>query len=149
MPITSRVQVHDDFGRISELVDRETIRSLDQAAEAGLQVATSRAHTANGKQVSTFQLIPAHGTADGFASGIRANNPLWRIYDKGTLGKRRGALKGRNRRKDTWAVRPGKADREGYEASRGDISGKGIPPADISNPARTAGRKTLIAALRR
>ena len=115
--------------------------------KAAAAVANEKAHTEAGKEISTFQTIPAHGTANGFASGIKGRNPLWRIYDKGTLGKRTAALKGRNRRKDTWTVKRGGSE---YEARRrSDTSGKGISARNISNAARTAGRKALTAALRR
>ena len=144
--ITSTVQAHDQFGRVDAILDQELVRSLNIAARAAAAVAEERARTANGKQISTFQTIAAHGTANGYASGVKGRNPLWRVYDKGTLGKRSAGLKGRNRRKGTWTV-----NRRGseYQAHRRDTAGKGIAGLNISNAARTAGRKTLIAAIRR
>lgn len=145
--ITSTVKVLDDFGRIDEMIDRKTVAALNDAAHAAAGVAEEKAHTESGKEISTFDVIPAHGTGNGFASGIKGRNPLWRIYDKGTLGKRTAALKGRNRRKDTWTVKRAGSE---YEARRrSDTSGKGISARNISNAARTAGRKALTAALRR
>jgi hypothetical protein len=146
--ITSTVKTHDQLGRIDELLDRKTTSALNTAARAAAAVADERAHTEAGKQISTFQVIPAHGTANGFASGIKGRNPLWRVYDKGTLGKRRAQLKGRNRRKTSWTVKRNGSE---YEAHRNPdaLNGKGISARNISNAARTAGRKALITSLRR
>lgn len=144
--ITSSVKVLDQgVGALQAEIDRRTVTALNAAAREGARVANERAKTTNGKQVGMFQVIPAAGSWDGFSAGIKSYNPLWRIYDKGTLGKRTAALK-KPRRKTTWEVKRAK-DAAAYQAQRGDVGGKGIDPAHISNAARTAGRKTLIQVL--
>lgn len=145
--ITSRVSLHDEgFARLDAEIDRRTIDALNAAAADGARVANERAKTKNGKQVGMFHVVPAYGSYDGFAAGIKSHNPLWRIFDKGTLGKRRAATK--RPRKTSWEVARAE-DSQPYEAHRGDIDGKGIDPSHISNAARTAGRKTLLGTLRR
>lgn len=144
--ITSSVKVLDQgVGALQSEIDRRTVTALNAAAREGARVANERAKTTNGKQIGVFQVIPASGSWDGFSSGIKSYNPLWRIYDKGTLGKRTAALK-KPRRKTSWQVTRAK-DSAPYEAHRGDVDGKGIGPSHISNRARTAGRRTLIQTL--
>lgn len=140
--ITSRVSAIDDFGRVIDEVERRSTRALNDAARAAAQTFEERAAGIPGSEIT---VIPAHGTHNGFAAGIRARGPLWRIFDKGSLGKRTARLK-RNRRKDSWTVKRGDGE---HTADRRDVDGKGIAARNISNPARTAGRKALIRGIRR
>lgn len=142
--ITSEVRIFDHFARIDAAIEEKTRRALNAAARRGQAVANEKAGN-----VGPFDIKPAHPIFQGFASGIRGRNPLWRIFDHGSLGKRRRGLK-RDRRKSSWTVHRevgGVGHVQEYEAHRQDVSGKGITPRDISNPARRAGRKELIARL--
>lgn len=138
--ITSTIRTFDYLPRLTLELERRTVRALNAAAAAGAAVANERA-----TGITSFSVIPAERGPEGFVSAIRARNPIWRVFDKGSLGKRTARLK-RDRRKDSWQV-----TRRGttYTAHRGDIDGKGIAPRSISNPARTAGRAALLAAIRR
>jgi hypothetical protein len=133
--ITSTIRTFDHFPQLTAEIEARTVRALDHAASAGAAVAN-----AAGERISTFIVVPAHPTGQGFASGIRARNPLWRIFDKGSLGKRHARLK-KDRRMDEWMVNRGGSP---YTASRGDTTGKGVEPRNISTPARTAGRRALL-----
>lgn len=135
--IKSTVKVFQDFPRITALIEARTIEACDAAAEAGVAVARERA-----AGVSDVEIVPTRPTVNGYASGIKFEKFIWRFFDKGTLGKHVGKLK-RNRR-ETWTVNRDNP----YVAHRGDIQGKGIAPRRISSPARTAGRRALIARLR-
>lgn len=142
--IRSRVVVHDNrfLERVDERVQQLAKRAVAAAADAAAPVATRQAQ---GK--STYRTTRVKGTGDGYEAGIKANNPLARIYDKGSLGKRKGALK-RDRRKQSWQVTQ---KRRAYEAHRNPEtltdSSKGVAPLDILAPARRAGRKAMKAAL--
>ena len=138
--ITSRIRTFETFPQLTAHVEELTMRALAQAAEAGKAAADERA-----QGITEFSVVVPRRTADGFASGIRARNPIWRVFDKGSLGKRTARLKRPNLRKDSWKV-----SRRGstYEAHRGDTAGEGVAPRTISNPARTAGRRALLAAIR-
>lgn len=143
--ITSTIKTFERFPELTAEVEALTLRALEEAAKDGQAVADERADG-----VTTFNVIPAHRTATGFASGLRARNSIWRVFDKGSLGKRGARLKRPNLRAAAWTVRPGESNRSGpYTAHRGDVEGKGIAARQISNPARTAGRHALIEALRR
>jgi hypothetical protein len=141
--ITSTVKTFDMFPELTVRIEELELHALNEAAKTAAAVASERA-----TGITEFHPIPAGRTAEGYASGIRAKNPIWRVFDKGSLAKRTVPLK-RDRRKAEWPVRPGKADRSGYEAHRRTPISGGVDPKDISNPARRAGRKALIAALRR
>lgn len=134
--ITSTIRTFDHFPQLTAEIEARTIRALDEAATAGAAVANA----ASERIRTTFSVIPAQASVDGFASGIKARNPIWRVFDKGSLGKRHARLK-QDRRKDVWPV-----DRRGseYTAHRGDTTGKGIEPYNISTPARAAGRRALL-----
>jgi hypothetical protein len=138
--ITSSINVHENFGAVDAAVDEITKRALNAAAAAGSAAAEQQAGN-----VADWKAIPAHGTATGFASGIKADTPLWRVYDKGSLGKRTARLK-QDRRKPEWQVNRGTNP---YTARRRSTSTGGVAGRNISNPARTAGRKALKAALTR
>lgn len=137
--ITSTVVVHDRGNTINQLLDRKIVRALNAAAVAAANVANEKSGN-----VGDWAVVPAHGTFNGYESGIRADSPLWHVFDKGSLGKRTARLK-QNRRKAEWRVVRRGANP--YVAHRRDIQGKGVDARHISNPARTAGRKALKAAL--
>lgn len=143
MAYVSRITLHDYFDRITDAVERKTLDALNAAAVAGAAEANRRAAAIGATH--SFNVIAAAGSFDGYASGIKAGTPLWRVFDKGSLGKRGSTpLKGRNRRKPEWPVRQA---RRTYVAQRHDEAltspDKGLSALDISNPARTAGRKAL------
>jgi hypothetical protein len=146
--ITSSVNSYDFFDRFTEQIERRTLHALNEAARQGAIVADRQSV---GLHSLTWRVILGHGTEDGWASAIKAKHPLWHIYDFGSLGKRGRTLKGNDRRKDSWTVR--KRGINPYVAHRHPETltdpDKGIKGRTISNPARTAGRKALIAALRR
>lgn len=136
--IRSTVTLTDRFPEITTEIRRRTIAALDAAAVAGAQEGDRRANTP--KPIARFTVIPAHPTHEGFAAGVKVG-PLARIFDKGSLGKRRGALK-RDRRQPEWEVNRGANP---YTARRhSDLEGKGVAPRHIFNAARTAGRKQLL-----
>lgn len=139
--ITSTVQVHDSFGEINVAIDRKTVRGLNDAARAAADVAEQKSGN-----IAEWNVIPAHGTANGFASGIKASNPLPNVFDKGSLGKRTARLKDPRRKEDWRVVRKGSNP---YTAHRRDVAGKGVAARNIRNPARTAGRKILNASVAR
>lgn len=140
--ITSRVSAIDGFGKLIADVERRATRGLNDAAHVA---AATFAERASGIPGSDPVVIPAQGIHDGFRSGIRARGPLWRVFDKGSLGKRTSQLKRPGQRKQTWTVRRGGTE---YQAHRHDTDGKGIRARDISNPARAAGRRILIRSIR-
>lgn len=144
--IKANVDVRNEFGKVTESMRRQSLQALAQAAEAGKQTAERQARTEAGHQVSTFWVVHPHGDADGFASGIRHKNPLANIYDKGSLGKRTARLKNPGRRKQAWPVQRKNANP--YTAHRQETLG-GVAPLNIYNQARAAGRRALLAALRR
>lgn len=141
--IGSSVRIRDDFGELTAAVDRQTIDALNAAAAAGRAVAQER--SAGTGSDTEWTIIPAHATHEGFAAGIRARTPTWRIFNKGSLGKRTAALKQPGRRKEFWEVKRGA---NVYTANRGDVTDKGVAAKNISNPARTAGRRTLLERIR-
>lgn len=137
--ITSTVRSFDYFAEFTDEIEARTLAALEEAAGAARSVADERA-----QGISTFSVVEPHRVAEGWASGISGANKKWRIFDKGSLGKRTAKLK-RDRRKDSWPV-----SRRGstYEAHRRDVTGKGIAARNISNPARLAGRKKLLSGIR-
>jgi hypothetical protein len=139
--ITSTVKTFERFPELTAAIEALTLRALDAAAHAGQAVADDRA-----SGITTFSIVPAQRSLEGFSAGIRAHNSIWRVFDKGSLGKRTARLKRPGLRKTDWNV-----ERRGsvYTAHRGDVSGKGVDARTISNPARTAGRHALLAALTR
>lgn len=137
--ISSTITVFENLDGVNDAVDALTKRALDAAARAGAQAAEEK--TGN---VGDWRVLPARGTYNGFASGIKADTPLWRVFDKGSLGKRTARLKD-SRRKPEWQVNRGTNP---YVAHRRSSDG-GVAARNISNPARTAGRKALKAALTR
>lgn len=138
--ISSTINVHENIGAIDAAIDRITKRALNAAAHAAAAAANQK--TGN---VADWTTVPARGTSNGFASGIKADTPIWRVYDKGSLGKRTAKLK-KDRRKPEWQVNRGANP---YTAHRRSTTTGGVAARNISNPARTAGRKALKAALHR
>jgi hypothetical protein len=144
--ITGRVTVTDHLD--------EFVAGLEIKVQAALaSSATVMASVANRESTKinvTWNPTRVVGTHDGFRVGIVASNPLWRIFDKGSLGKRKTQLKGRNRRKGSWQV---VQRHRSYVAHRhvevlSDTS-KGVSALDITNPARRIGRQNLINEIRR
>lgn len=135
--IRATVKVFQDFPLVTAEIEYRTLQALNQAAEDGGAVANLQAGNIGG-----VKTIPAHTTAEGAVSGIKFDNWLWRIFDKGSLGKHVGKLQ-RNRQESWTVTRNGNP----YVAYRGDVTGEGVDPRNISNPARAAGKKALIAGI--
>lgn len=142
--INAHVTFEDHFDRLDEEIERKVLVALDEGARAMAGVATSR-----GEGIAQFHVLPARRTLSGWAAAVSADNKKFRIFDKGSLGKRHVHLKGHDRRKDTWPVRPGEADRDGYEAHRRHTDTGGVEGRNITGPAKLAGLKALVAALGR
>lgn len=139
--ITARVNVEDHFAVITEEIELRTIAALNAAAEEAAIVADKQAN--HPKPIAHFTVLSARNVGDGYRSGVKAG-PLTRIFDKGSLGKHRGALK-RARAKPEWEVKRGTNP---YTARRhDDLAGEGIAPRNILNPARKAGRAVLLGRL--
>jgi len=144
--IRATVDVRDDFHKVTDAMRHKSIQALEQAAQAGHVAAQEAARTEAGKTVSSFFVVHPTGTHEGFVAGLKAKNRLINIYEKGSLGKRQAALKNPGRRKPLWEVKRGTNP---YVAHRGDTTGEGIAPLHILTRARAAGRRALLAALRR
>jgi hypothetical protein len=142
--INAHVTFEDHFDRLDEQIERRVLEALDEGAAVMAAVATEKAGN-----VSSFNPMPARRTLSGWASAVSATNKKFRIFDKGSLGKRHVHLKGADRRKDSWPVRPGQANRTSYEAHREHLDTGGVEARNISNPAKLAGLKALRAALGR
>lgn len=134
--IKSTIRTFDTLPHLTDRMLEKTRDAVDAAAEAGQEVAEEQA-----RGISTFDVIPAHDVVEGIAAGIHANNPLFRIFDKGSLGKRTARLKRPESRKEQWKVERRSSV---YEAHRGNVEGKGITARQITAPARLAGRRKLI-----
>lgn len=144
--IRATVQLEDHFAVVDETVKRRSLQALENAAQAGAREATERARTEAGHTISTFRVVHPRADGSGYVSGIKANNRLLNIFDKGSLGKRTARLKNPGRRKPFWDVNRGANP---YVAHRGETEGEGIAPLRITTRARAAGRRALLAALRR
>jgi hypothetical protein len=141
MSATARVSTFTFFPELTAQIEARTIRALEAAAATGKAVAEERANTP--KPIAHFETVEVHSIGDGYASGLRAG-PLTRIFDKGSLGQHTGELK--RGRTPSWETSRGSNP---YTAHRSDdLSGKGVSPRRIINPARLAGRKALIAGIR-
>lgn len=125
------------FDRLEQKLRQEAPRRVYQAASAASRVAN-----AQGGNTAGFRPGRVRGTHEGFECGI-AGRYISVIFNKGSLGKRRGALK-RNRRKESWTVHRRGSE---YEAHRNPEtltdSSKGVAARNILNPARQAGRRIL------
>lgn len=144
--LRATVDVRDNFQAVTDAIRRKSAQAVEDAAQAGHIAAQERAQTDDGKTITTFFVVHPTGTIDGFVTGIKAKNRLLNIFEKGSLGKRTAALKNPGRRKDFWNVNRGTNP---YVAHRGDTTGEGIAPRHILTYARAAGRRALLAALRR
>lgn len=147
MAVQTRVNILDHFDRVDEYVVRKTLVALDKAAAAGLAEAKRK----QGDIDFGWEVIQPAGDFNGFSAGIRARNRLVNVFDHGSLGARKGRkLKQAGRRKPSWTV---KQKRRTYEAHRHPEAltetDKGINARDVTNPARTAGRRSLLLELRR
>jgi hypothetical protein len=138
--INARVTYEDHFDKFTEQIEQRIMAALNEGAVAMAEVASSRS-----QGITEFSPMRARKTLSGYASGASARNPIWRVFDKGSLGNRHVRLK-KDRRKDSWQV-----TRRGttYTAHRQSTSTGGVQARNISNPAKLAGLKTLIAALGR
>lgn len=136
--IRSTVNAFPHFGELAAKIERRSIQALEQAAHAGAQAANQQA-----SGITDFHVTTVDRDFAGYTVGIRAKNPIWRVFDKGSLGNRVARLK-RERRKDSWQV-----TRKGttYTAHRRSTDTGGVKARNISNPARTAGRRALLAAI--
>lgn len=141
--LTARVTFEDHFDRLDEEIERRVLLALNEGAAVMAEVATGKA-----EGVTDFHVLRARRTLSGWAAAVSAANPIWRVFDKGSLGERRVRLK-RDRRKESWPVRPGNSNRAGYEAHRQHTDTGGVAPRNISGPAKLAGLKALLAALGR
>lgn len=148
--IRSKVQVVNNFGRVTEAVNELARAAVDAAAAAAAPVADSTSSID-----LDLAVVAARGDIDGYSAGIRSRRktsnegqttPIALFFDKGTLGKRKKPLKQPGRREESWPVKRGKA---GYTAHRGDVDGKGIAPEGFFGKARAAGRRAMVAALQR
>lgn len=145
--VTSRVDIRDHFDKVTKLVEKKTLRALDEAARVGQQTARKE------QKIRDFEpeVIPAAGDWNGFSSGVRFRDRFINVYDHGSLGARGGRkVKQPGRRKETWPV---KQKHRTYTAHRHPEAlteaDKGIKPLRITTPARTAGRRALLNAIRR
>lgn len=138
--IRAHITFEDHFDRLDEEIDLRVLAALNEGAAVMAGVANAKAGN-----VATFTPMPARRTLSGWASAVHASNPIWRVFDKGSLGNRHVRLK-KERRKDSWQV-----TRRGttYTAHRQSTSTGGVQPRNISNPAKLAGLKALLAALGR
>lgn len=138
--INAHIDFEDHFDRLDARIEARVLAALDEGARA---MAAKANQQAQGK--FHFSVIPGRRTLSGWAAAISADNKKWRIFDKGSLGERHVRLK-RDRRKEAWKV-----SRRGseYTAHRQHLDTGGVQPLNISNPAKLAGLKALIAALGR
>lgn len=133
----------DGFAVVERRMEQKARQAVDAAAHAAAKVAEQQA-----SGISEFRVLPARGTHEGFVSGVKALNPLVRIFDKGSLGKRRGRLK-RDRRKDSWKVTRKGTTYTAHRKPEALTGSTGVQARNIFGPARAAGRKALKAALHR
>jgi hypothetical protein len=148
--IRSKVQVVNNFAKVTAAVDKLALESVAAAADAALPVAEA------GSSIDLkLEVVPAQGDIDGYSAGIRSrkttSNPgettkVALFFDQGTLGKRKKQLKQPGRREESWHVKRGNSS---YTAHRSDVEGKGIAPEGFFGKARSAGRTALVRTLSR
>jgi hypothetical protein len=148
--IRSKVQVVNNFAKVTAAVDKLALEAVAAAADAALPVAEA------GSSIDLkLEVVPAQGDIDGYSAGIRSRKytsnpdqttPIALFFDKGTLGKRKKPLKQPGRREESWQVKRGSS---AYTAHRGDVEGKGLPPEGFFGKARSAGRAALLRTLSR
>lgn len=137
----SSVRVHDYTARITLAIEQQAIVALNHAAQVAAVEADRVAN--HPKKIATYTAAPARNIGSGYESAIKSG-PLTNIFDKGTFGQHKGALK--RPRKPAWQVNRGTNP---YIAHRSnDLAGKGIAARGIRAAARKAGRAALIARLR-
>jgi hypothetical protein len=139
--INAHVTYEDHFDQFTEALERRVLEALDEGAAVMAEVASERAGN-----VAKFSVLPARHTLSGYAAGAIADNKKFRIFDKGSLGKRHVRLKGNDRRKPDWPVTRGAGD---YTAHRQHVDQGGVEARNITGPAKAAGLKALLAALGR
>lgn len=137
--ISSQIQVTDRFPEITLEVEQLAVRALDAAAQTAAQtarqVASRRRKTG---RMSDFEAIPAAGSEDGYASGIRNDPGAWydRFQNYGTAGNRRRKLKASTlRRRESPS---GQARQQRFGTNRG------IEPLGFLEAARREGRRELL-----
>jgi len=143
---TATVKGFQRFPIVTADIEELCVAGLRDAAEAAAAVAQA------GASIDLdLEIKPPVGTVDGFSAGIRSKREgkdgarLAPIFDEGTLGQKRGKLKGR--RKDSWQVNRRGAS---YTAKRHPITPVEGHTAERFFPhARAAGRKALLARLDR
>jgi hypothetical protein len=123
--IRSSVRVFDTFPEITKAVD-ELARDAVNAGAAEAAAVAKEAGADRG--LTDLEVVPAHGGEDGWVAGVKAPY-YYRFQSYGTLGKA------------VHARRPG--------TKRSHEPGTGITPNLMFQRARSAGRKAIIARLRR
>jgi hypothetical protein len=147
--IRSSVKVFQRFPEITQRVELAAREGLDEAAAEAAAVAQA------GASINLeLEIIGARGDVVGYSAGITSRKqtrtegkttPIAWFFDRGTLGKRTKALK--RPRKNEWTVNRGGSS---YVATRSsDLEGKGVTAERFFGPARTAGRRKLLARLAR
>lgn len=121
--IRTTVNAVDEFGLVTAKVDRLLERALNEAVEEGAAVARSAGAE---RGLTDVQVIPARGTVDGWAAGIRGRW-YYRFQAQGTLAS---------------AINPKRP------GTKRDHSKPGIKPNRMFTQARTAARKRLLQRLR-
>lgn len=137
--VSASLNVVDRFPELGEDVERLVVVALDGGATVAAQTAHEIAsrRRVTGK-MSDFEAIPAAGTEDGYASGIRNHPGAWydRFQNYGTAGKRRRKLK-----KATISARQrpsGVARQERFG------SNQGIEPLGFFEAARRDGKREML-----
>ena len=93
--IRAQVRVIDTFPQVTDAVEDLAQRGLDRAAAVAARVAEDGARPGL-KQHARMEVVRTHGTADGYAAGIRSTargskgQRIAHFHDKGTFGSYRG-----------------------------------------------------------
>lgn len=149
--IRSTIKVFEAFPQITAAVE--------DRAKAGLEAASVEAAAVAQENASIdlkLEVIPVHGTEDGYAAGIKSRRtgtsdagdttPIARFFDAGTLGKRKRKLSPKTRRRKTWSVTRGGSS---YGAERHAITPEmGIKAEHFFGKGRAAGRRVLLDTIR-
>lgn len=100
--ISSNVNVFDRFADVTEEIEQVARIGLDRAAVAGAREAEKEAAPGL-KQHANMEVIPTHGTPEGYASGFRSTargkngQDIGVFHDTGTYGNYRGRKQPRRR----------------------------------------------------
>ena len=142
--ITSTVNVVERFADVTEAVERAAIAALDEAASVGARAAEREAAPGL-KQQARMEVIRAHGTPDGYASGFRSTakgsrgQDIARFHDLGTYG----SYVGRNTPR-----RRGRAQQiQNVNPETGEVTG--IKALRFFGTGRREGRRALNAVIQR